>query len=68
MNLDGMSLLSAMRIAGACGRCPAEWQRQRDLSRTLHPDKAKDGKGDPEGFAMVTRAYETLVEGDKRSM
>lgn len=40
----------------------------RDLSRTLHPDKAKDGKGDPEGFARVTRAYENLVEADKRSM
>ena len=40
----------------------------RDLSRKLHPDKAKDGTGDPAEFARVTKAYETLVEADKRSM
>jgi hypothetical protein len=40
----------------------------RKLSRTLHPDKAPDGKGDQARFALVAGAYETLSDPDKRSM
>jgi thiol-disulfide isomerase/thioredoxin len=40
----------------------------RKISRTLHPDKAPDGKGDQARFALVAGAYETLSDPDKRSM
>jgi thioredoxin-like negative regulator of GroEL len=39
----------------------------RELSRELHPDTGTNG-GDPERFALVTSAYETLSDVDLRSM
>lgn len=39
----------------------------RELSKSLHPDRAANG-GDPERFALVTKAYETLSNADERSM
>eukprot|EP01048_Picozoa_sp_COSAG05_P027415 COSAG05_NODE_7989_length_748_cov_1.332820_2_plen_189_part_01 len=40
----------------------------RELSKQLHPDRAEDGHGDPDRFALATLAYETLSDVDKRSM
>lgn len=52
---------------GRDATAPQIKKKFRELSRELHPDTGANG-GDPERFALVTKAYETLSDVDERSM
>jgi thiol-disulfide isomerase/thioredoxin len=63
---EATDLYSALGVKKTAKRVDIQ-KAYRRLSRKFHPDKAVDGMGNPERFAEIQAAFETLGDDAKRT-